>query len=103
MQNSKLARTTLKYLIILAVLVATVIGVFIGKDLYPTSLDSQPTTPATPLQIEPNNPQSPRAMGTIEPCLGIFLSLPPKCMTLDGDLIPVPGTLPYILVTPEGK
>lgn len=103
MQNSKLANIMLKYLPILAVLAATVIGLLIGKDLYPTSLDSQTKTPATQLQIEPNNPQSPRVMGTIGPCMGIFLSLPPKCKTVEGEFISVPGTSSYILLSSDGK
>jgi hypothetical protein len=93
MRISKLAKTMLKYLPILAVLAATVIGLFIGKDLYPPSLDSQPKTP-TPL---------PLVLGTIDPCVAIYLTQPPKCKTLEGKFIPLPGTSPYIIVTPEGK
>jgi hypothetical protein len=102
MQNSKLAKTMLKYLSILAILAATVIGLFIGKDLYPIALDSQPKTP-TQLSTEPNSPQPPIVLGTIDPCVAIYLSQPPKCKTLDGTFIPLPGTTPYIIVTPEGK
>ena len=94
MQNSKLTKTMLKYLSILAVLAATVIGLFIGKDLYPTSLDSQSKTPT---QLPPI------VLGTVDPCVAIYLSHPPKCKTLDGKFIPLPGTTPYIIVTPEGK
>ena len=38
MQNSKLTKNMLKYLPVLAVMIATVIGQFVGKDLYPISL-----------------------------------------------------------------
>src|SRR5512138_2093993 len=102
MQNSKLVKSMLKYLPIAAVLAATVIGLFIGKELYPTFLGSQSKTP-TQLSAEPNNPQPPIAPATIEPCLAIYLTQPPKCKTLDGKFIPLPGTSPYFLVTPEVK
>jgi|SRR5215207_7485859 len=102
MRISKLAKTMLKYLPILAVLAATIMGLFLGKDLYPTSLDSQPKTPAQ-LPIEPNNPQPPTVLGTIDPCVAIYLSQPPKCKTLDGKFIAMPGTTLYFIVTPEGK
>lgn len=102
MQISKLAKIMFKYLPILAVLAATVIGLFLGKDLYPTSLDSQPNT-HTQLPAEPNNSQPPLVSGSIDPCGAIYLSLPPKCKTLDGKFILPPGTTPYMIVTPEGK
>jgi hypothetical protein len=87
-----MAKRTLKYLPVLAVLFATVIGLVLGKDLYPTSLDSQITAPMM-------------VLGAKGPCglSAIYTSLPPKCRTFDGKFIPVPGTSSYILVTPEGK
>jgi hypothetical protein len=102
MRISKLAKTMSKYLPILAVLAATVIGLFLGKDLYPTSLNSQTKTP-TELSTEPNIPQPSIVLGTIDPCGAIYLSQPPKCKTLDGKFILLPGTIPFIMVTPEGK
>jgi hypothetical protein len=101
MQISKQAKHMLKYLSVLAVLLATIIGLFIGKDLYWISSDSQLKTP-THLATEPNNPQPQIIMGTTDSCsLTIYTSLPPKCKTMDGEFIPVPGS--YIFVTPEGK
>jgi hypothetical protein len=102
MRISKLSKSMLKYLLILAVLVATVIGMFLGKELYPTSLNSQPKPP-TQLKTEPNNSQPPIVLGSIDPCGAIYLSQPPKCKTLDGKFILPPGTSPYFIVTPEGK
>ena len=104
MRSSKLAKNLLKYLPVLAVLVATVLGLLIGKDLYPTSLNAQSKTPAQ-LSPESNNLQPPIILGAEGPCRfsNLYTSLPPKCKTLDGKLIPAPGTSPYILVTPEGK
>ena len=104
MRSSKLAKNLLKYLPVLAVLVATVLGLFIAKDLYPPSLDSQHKTPAL-LSREPNNPEPPIVLGAQGPCgfSNLYTSLPPKCKTLDGKFIPAPGTSPYILVTPEVK
>jgi hypothetical protein len=85
MRSSKLAKNLLKYLPVLAVLVATVLGLFIGKDLYLTSFDSQSKTPAL-LSPEPNNPQPPIALGAEGPCRfsNLYTSLPPKCKTLEG-------------------
>lgn len=102
MRISKLSKTVLKYLLILAVLVATVIGLFIGKELYPTSLNSQPKPP-TQLTTESNNSQPPIVLGSLDPCRAIYMSQPPKCKTLDGKFIFPPGTSPYIILTPEGK
>jgi|SRR5215207_3371130 len=102
MQNSKPAKAILKYLPLLAGLTATVVVLFIGIELYPTFLDSQLKTP-TPLSTEPNNPQPPIVLGTVDPCVSIYLSQPPKCKTLDGTFIPVPGATQFILVTPEDK
>jgi hypothetical protein len=101
MQISKRAKYMLKYLSVLAVLLATIIGLFIGKDPYRISSDSQ-LKASTQLATEPNNPQQPIILGTMDPCsVTIYTSLPPKCKTMDGEFIPVPGS--YILVTPEGK
>ena len=102
MQVSKLAKSMLKYLLVLAVLFAAVIGLLIGKDLYPNSSDSQSRI-LTQLPSEPNNLQPPMIVGTMDPCsVSIYTSLPPKCKTLDGKFIPVPGAS-SIFVTPQGK
>jgi hypothetical protein len=102
MRISKLAKSRLKYLPILVVLAAITIGLFLGKDLYPPSLDSQPKT-LTQLPTEPNNSQPPIILRTIDPCVAIYLTQPPKCKTLEGKFIPLPGTTPYIIVTPNGN
>jgi hypothetical protein len=104
MQISQLAKNMLKYLPVLAVLIATVSGLFIGKDLYLASLDSQPKT-STQLLTEPNNPQPRIVMGAEGPCgfAHIYTSLPPKCRTFDGKFVPAPGTSQYIFVSPGGK
>ena len=90
MQFSKPARNMLKYLPVLAVLSTIALGLFLGKDLYPTSLDSQSKKPLIVLT----------AMG---PCdsSNLYTSLPPKCKTLDGEFVPIPGF--YVLATPESK
>jgi hypothetical protein len=104
MRNSEIVKNMLKYVPILAVLAATLIGVFIGKDLYPTLLDFQSKTP-TQLSTEPNSQQPLIIPGSEGPCglSNIYTSLPPKCKTLEGEFIPVPGTFPYSVLTPEGK
>ena len=103
MRISKLAKNMLKFLPVLAVLAATVMGLFIGKDLNRTSLDSQAETPAQSL-IEPNNLQLLPILGVGSHCFysNIYTSLPPKCRTSDGEFIPLPGTS-NILVIPAGK
>jgi hypothetical protein len=104
MRNSQIVKNMLKYVPVVAVLVATLIGVLIGKDLYPTSLDF-PSKTLTQLSTEPNSPQPLIILGSEGPCgfSNIYTSLPPKCKTLEGEFIPVPGTSPYIVLTPEGK
>jgi hypothetical protein len=93
MEISNLAKKLWKYLPVLAVLVANVLGLFIGKDLY------------APLSTERNNPQPLIVLGEEGFCRfsNIYTSLPPKCKTPEGDFIPVPGTSPYLFVTPQGK
>jgi hypothetical protein len=104
MQISKLAKRMLKYLPVFAVLVATVIGLLIGKGLYPTLLITPPKTP-TQLSTEPNNPQPLIVPETMGPCgiSNIYTSLPPKCKNSDGSFIPVPGTSSNFFVIPERK
>ena len=102
MRNSKLAKNILTYLPILAVLAATAIGLFLGTDLYSTSLDSQTKTPAQ-LPAEPNDPQPPINLEALGPCGLIYTSLPPKCKTLDGEFIPAPGFPSNLFVIPEHK
>jgi hypothetical protein len=94
----------LKVLPVLAVLAATVAGLFIGKDLYPPLLDSQSRTPVQ-LQDETNSLQPPIIMGAESPCgfSNIYTSLPPKCRTFDGKFIPLPGASSNLFVVPERK
>jgi len=103
MQISKLAKNILKYLSVLAVLVATAAGLFIGKDLYTISLNFQSKT-VVQLSTEPNDSQLLPNSGFGSPCFysTIYTSLPPKCKTADGEFIPLPGTS-NALVTPQGK
>ena len=103
MRISQLLKNMLKYLPVLAILLATVIGLFLGKNLYPASLDSQSKTPAQ-LSTEPNNLQPLIVPGAMGPCgfSNIYTSLPPKCRTLDGKFIPLPGTS-NLFVIPQGK
>ena len=81
MRSSKLRKNMLKQLPLLAVLVATVLGLLIGKDLYPKP----------PIVLEAQAPCG---------ALNLYTSLPPKCKTLDGKFIPMPGASPYIFSHP---
>jgi hypothetical protein len=95
---SKLVKTMLTYLPVLAVLVVTVFGLWIGKDLYPSLFPSQTNTPAQPrglLFLVTEVPCSPST---------IYTSFPPKCKTIDGSFVPADGIPPFvIMVTPEIK
>ena len=102
MRISQMAKSMWKYLSVLAVLVATAIGVFIGKDLYPASFASQSKTP-TLLPAEPDGTQPliiPGEAGTCLPSL-IYTSLPPKCKTIDGSFIQAGES--YVIVIPGTK
>jgi hypothetical protein len=99
-----LAKNIWKYFSILAILVATVIGVLIGRDLYPVPLASRSQTP-TLLPAEPDGLQPLVVPGEFSSCdfSLIFLSLPPKCKTLDGSFIQAGGPSPYVILIPPGK
>ena len=90
MRIAKLTMNNWKYLLVFVVLTTIALGFLVGKDLYPTRLDSQSQVPLVILEAQ-------------EPCdsSNVYTSLPPKCKTLDGEFVPVPGSA--ILVTPEGK
>ena len=92
MRNSQIVKNMLKYVPVLSILVAIALDLLIGKDLYPTSLDSQSKQPLIVLPAD-------------GPCdsSNLYTSLPPKCKTLDGKFIPVPGTSSESFLTPEGK
>ena len=87
MQITRLATNNWKYLLVLVVLAAIAVGFFVGKDLYPTRLDSKSQDPLIVLAAE-------------GPCdsSNVYTSLPPKCKSFDGEFVPVPGAA--ILVTP---
>jgi hypothetical protein len=103
-QTSKLAKYTLAYLPVLAVLVATVLGMILGEGLYPTSIDSH-HKPVTQVAAASDNPQPLNVLGTPGTCMGglIFTSLPPKCKTVDGSFILANGASSYVILSPGGK
>jgi len=93
---SNLVKNILTYLPVLAVLVVTVLGLWIGKDLYPSLFPSETNTPTQPRGL--------LSLRTELPCNLIYTSLPPKCKTFDGSFIPADGISPLvIMVTPEIK
>ena len=104
MQTSKLAKYMLAYLPVLAVLVATMLGLLLGEGLYTTSIDSH-HKPVTQLTAVPSNPQPSIALGSPGTCMGdlIFTSLPPKCKTVDGSFMLANGTSPYVILSRGGK
>jgi hypothetical protein len=99
MRVPKLVKRILKYLPILAILAATLTTVLLGKDLYPGSLDFESKAPLT-IPAEANASQPLIVNGTSSPCplSTIYTSLPPKCRTLDGEFIPLPGASNIIVI-----
>jgi hypothetical protein len=121
MQTPKWIKSLLNYLPVLAMLVLAVTGIVVAQSLYQT-LPASPVQntpqlpPAQNHQLPPAQNQPPRIekfdpqllAGEMGTCVSplIYTSLPPKCMTADGELIPVPGTLQRVFVipvTPESK
>jgi hypothetical protein len=104
MQISNVAKRLLKVLSVFVLLAATAIGLFLGKDLYPTLVDSHLKT-ATQLPTESTNPQPLIVLEEVGPCSfsNLYLSLPPKCKTADGSFVPAEGTSPYLIRIPEPK
>ena len=96
MRISQQIKNMLKYLPVLAVLAATILGLVAGTNLYLTSLDSQSETNKPPLVLIPEAVDSCRFSN-------FYTSLPPKCRLPDGRFIPVPGTSAYSSVPPKGK
>ena len=96
MRVSQPVKNLLKYLSVLAVLSATVIGLFIGKDLYPPSFHSQVGKNSSKLL-----PINRAANSCLSPL--IYTSLPPKCKTADGKFIPIPWESSYVFGIPKGK
>lgn len=121
MQPAKWIKSVLSYLPVLAMLVLAATGIAVAKDLYQTLPASQiQNTPQLPpvqnSRLPPVQNPSPRIekidpqllAGEMGTCVSplIYTSLPPKCMTSNGDLIPVPGTWQRVFVipvTPESK
>jgi hypothetical protein len=102
MRNARLAKALLP---LLAVLAGILIGCLLGKDLYPTLLNSRPGTPSQ-IAMEQKDLQLfliPDDSGTCLSYEEIYTSLPPKCKTAEGELIPLPGTFPKVLMIPRGK
>lgn len=114
MQTSKRVKSILKYLPVLALLLAAVSGLLLGKGLIRPSLPSgvEATTQLSterdhPLLVQPESPRLlPFYDGTGGTCFSheIYTSLPPKCRTLDGTFTPLYGDEgPYGLIVPWPK
>jgi len=105
MHTSKLIKSILKYLPLLAVIVLVVLGVSIAKDLHQTSLGSQLKTPAQSATKQIKPPLLPNPVGTGSCALpNVYTSLPAKCKTADGKFIQGNNwSLPIIPMIPELK
>ena len=98
MRMSKLAKNMSTYLPVLAVLVVTVLGLWIGQNLYPSLFPSETNTPSQPYGF--------LTFGTEVLCgpSAIYTSFPPKCKQIDGSFVLADGIPPFvIIVTPEIK
>ena len=103
MRNSKLAKHILKVVPVLAVLGTTVLGLLLGNQFNPSFLDSGSTSvQSATVSKAPQLLPMPEAAGSCAPS-AIYTSFPPKCKTLDGEIIPIPGSSPYLFAIPERK
>jgi hypothetical protein len=110
MQASKPGKSLLKYLPLLAVTVAAIAGALIVEDAnYPlldfgikatTQLQAEQTNALPAEQDPPQVMVFPETAGT---CLSglVFTSLPPKCKTLSGDFIQLPGSSNVFVIPPK--
>lgn len=102
MQTSKFLKMIMTYLPAVAVIAAIALGALLGRSLYRSPVVSgnraraQLSAPAIVAPV-----LFTQELGTCIPS-EIYTSLPPKCKTLDGRLIEVPGTA-NIFVTPPVK
>ena len=90
MRTSKMAKNLLTYLPVLAALVVTGLGLWIGRDLYPSLFPSETNTLTQPRAL--------LSLGTEVPCNLIYTSLPPKCKTFDGSFVPADGVSPLVIL-----
>ncbi len=96
MRISNLVKNVLTYLPVLAVLVVTGLGLWLGRDLYPALFLSE-----TNMLTQPRGLLS---LGTEVPCNLIYTSLPPKCKTFEGSFVPADGISPLVILeTPKIK
>lgn len=88
MRSSKLVKNIFNHLLLLAMIIVAVIGVFIAKDLRQTSFDSQVKI-STQLSMEQIDPPWLAAIGGPDSCVSgyIYTSWPAKCRTVDGEFI----------------
>jgi hypothetical protein len=104
MRTSKLAKSILNYLPVLAVIAVAVIGIILAREPYQTAPASG-TRPTTQFSAEKDT--SPQLLMPFEAgtCFSqeLYTSLPPKCRTQDGSFIQIPGTSPDGFVIPPGK
>lgn len=121
MQASKRIKSLLSYLPLLTMLVVAATGIWIARDLYQASQAAQVQNPPASEQgnlppprqgnLPPAEQVDPELLvfpGDLDSCISplIYTSLPPKCRTLEGKFIQLPGTSPRIFLvpaTPEGK
>ncbi len=100
MQTSKLPKLIMTYLPILAVIAAIALGALLGRSLYPLPVASgnRATAQLSPPEIVPPVMFT-QELGACVPSQ-IYMSLPPKCKTIDGRLIEVPGTSNTLVIPP---
>jgi len=99
MEIRKLAKNISKYLLLLAGIIVVMAAVFIAKDVRQPLLDSKVKT-STHLSIEQINPELSTSFGDPNACAlpYIYLTLPAKCKTLNGEFVPIAGIPSNIFV-----
>lgn len=90
MRISNLVKNVLTYLPFLAVLVVTGLGLWLGRDLYPSLFPAETNTLSQPRAL--------LSLGTEVPCNLIYTSLPPKCKTFDGSFVPADGISALVIL-----
>lgn len=94
MRPPKLVKRMWKYVPLLLIFGVALTVFLLRTDLHRGSSDFDSTSPLA------DSPQLLNIVGTLDACplSTIYTSLPPKCRTLDGEFIPLPGASSITLI-----
>lgn len=104
MQASRFAKSVLKTLPLVVLMLVAGTGILLARDLHPRNPDFQTTTDPQ-LQDPLNNPDLKILSAPTRPCVGpqIYTSLPPKCRASDGTLTQINPSATNTINIPEIK